>query len=370
MITLPFVSRTQESILTELQSWSESKESRVEGCFSYDCFSTSSIEFQKLELELEDVYNAAFGDTSWGEYLEMRAREHGVYRRAATKAKGEVTVNGTGTVKAGAIFATGNNTRFVATSDTEIVDSGIVEIEALIAGESGNVAEGTINRIPLNIVGIRAVINDEPTVDGYDAESDEDLRDRYLTVVRYPSTSGNPQHYCNWALEVSGVGAASCIRCWNGRGTVKVVIVDSNFESPGDELIERVATYIETKRPIGAKVTVSAAEPVTVNINVDITGAVDMDSFKAGVIKYFKKLMLYRFIDYVSVNDYSQVAEIPAGIVSRAMLGSIVVVEGGADDYNYDSMRLNGKAADIPLTVEQIPRLGTVTFNIVQTITG
>lgn len=365
-----YVARTQENILTELQSFSNSKESRVEGTFSYDVFATSSIEFAKMELELQDLYNASFGDTTWGDYLDMRAAEHGIIRRPATKAKGEVTCTGNGTINAGAIFATSKNVRFTATSDTEIVGSGIVEVEAVVAGESGNVSAGAINRIPLNIVGVRAVVNEEPTAGGYDEESDEDLRNRYLTVVRYPATSGNPQHYCNWALEVSGVGAASCIRCWNGRGTVKVVVVDSNFESPEDELIERVAAYIEARRPIGAKVTVNAAEPVTVNINVDITGSVDMDSFKAGVIKYFKKLMLYRFIDYTSVTGYEEVANIPAGVVSRAMLGSIVVVDGGAKDYNYDSMRLNGEAADIPLTVEQIPRLGTVTFNIVQTITG
>lgn len=367
---MPFVSRTQEEILKELQAWTNIPESKVEGTFEYDVFSTNAIEFAKMSLELQDAYNAAFGDTTWGEYLKMRAKEHGVIRRAATKAKGEVTVKGTGTVRQGAIFATAAGVKFVAVSDTEIVSSGTVEVEAVDAGEAGNVAAGAINRIPLSIAGIQGVTNDEPTVDGYDEEDDETLRDRYLTYVRYPATSGNPQHYINWSLEVSGVGAASCIRCWNGRGTVKVVIVDSNFESPSDELIERVVANIEAKRPIGAEVTVTAAEPITVNIKANITGTLDMDSFKVGVITYFKKLMLYRFIDYSSVENYQEAANMPAGVVSRAMLGSIIVVEGGATDYDYDSMRLNDEAADIPLTVDQIPRLGTVTFTVVQTITG
>lgn len=367
---MPFIARTQEDILKELQAWTNIPESKVEGTFEYDIFSTNAIEFQKTLLEMQDLYLAAFGDTTFGEYLDYKAAEHGVIRRAATKAKGEVTVKGNGTVKQGAIFATAAGVKFVAVSDTEIVNSGTVEIEAADAGESGNVAAGAINRIPLSIAGIQSVTNAEPTVDGYDEEDDETLRDRYLTYVRYPATSGNPQHYINWALEVSGVGAASCIRCWNGRGTVKVVIVDSNFESPNDELIERVVANIEAKRPIGAEVTVTAAEPVTVNIKANITGTLDMESFKAGVVTYFKKLMLYRFIDYTAVSDYSQVTEIPAGVVSRAMLGSIIVVEAGADDYDYDSMRLNDAAADIPLTVDQIPRLGTVEFTVVQKITG
>ena len=367
---MPYISRTQEEILDELQNWTDIPESKVEGTFEWDIFSTNAIEFQKLELELAEAYKAAFGHTSWGEYLEMRAAEHGITRRPATKSKGEVTVKGKGIVRAGTVFATAKGTRFVATSDTEIDGTGTVEIEAVSAGAEGNVAAGAINRIPMSVAGIQSVTNAEPTVDGYDEEDDATLKDRYLTYVRYPATSGNPQHYINWSLEISGVGAASCIRNWAGRGTVKVVIVDSNFESPNDELIERVAANIEMKRPIGAIVTVSAAEPVTVDIKADITGAVDMDAFKEGVMTYFKKLMLYRFIDYTAVSDYSQITEIPAGVVSRAMIGSCIVVEGGATDYDYDSMRLSGLYEDIPLTIEQIPRLGSVEFKVVQTITG
>lgn len=291
-------------------------------------------------------------------------------RRPATKATGEVTVKGNGTIKAGALFSTANNTRFVAVTETKVTGSATIEIEAQVAGDAGNVAAGAITKIPLSIAGIQSVTNAEPTANGYDEESDEELRDRYLTVVRYPATSGNPQHYVNWSLEVSGVGAASCIRCHAGRGTVKIVIVDSNFESPDDELIEEVFEHIEKYRPIGVEVTVAAAEPVTVDITADIVGNINLDNFKSGMEIYFKKLMLARYIDYTAVDSYSEVSSIPAGSVSRAMIGSIIVVEGGADDYNYDSMRLNGAAADIPLTVEQIPRLGTVTFRQTQTITG
>ena len=190
-----YVSRTQEEILKELLDWSNSAESRVEGTFTNDIFSTNAIEFQKLELELAEAYQAAFGDTSFGEYLEMKCHEHGVYRREATKAVGTVDVTGTGLIKAGALFATANNTRFVAVTDTQIVKSGTVEIEAQKAGESGNVAAGAVNRIPLNIVGIQAVNNPEPTVDGYDEEDDETLRERFLMKVRNPATSGNPAHY-------------------------------------------------------------------------------------------------------------------------------------------------------------------------------
>ena len=356
-----YVARTQESILNELQTWSELEESRVEGTFSNDVFATNAIEFQKFSLELEELYNAAFGHTTWGEYLDYRAAEHGVYRRAATNAKGEVTCSGTGTVKAGTIFATSNNVRFIAVSDTEIVSAGNVDIEAVIAGDSGNVAAGTINKIPLNVVGIRAVTNANPTVDGYDEENDETLRDRYLLRVHYPDTSGNPQFLINRALEISGVGAASCVRCWQGAGTALILIVDANLETADDFLIERVQKYVDETRPIGCIATVQSAVPTIINISVTTLDNLDADKLKSDITIYFKKLIQSRFIDYTAVDSYEQATEVPAGMVSRAAIGALIESQC---EYNYDTLKLNGNFADIPLTVSQIPQLGEISITI------
>lgn len=356
-----YVSRTQEEILKELQDKSETLESRIEGTFSNDVFATNAIEFQKFSLELEDLYNASFGDTALGEYLEMRAKEHGVIRRAATKAVGEVDVTGTGLIKAGAIFATENNVQFVAVSDTAIQSTGTVEIVAVEEGNIGNVPAGAINKIPLNIVGIQAVKNAEPTVDGYDEEDDETLRDRYLTIVQNPATSGNPNHYVQWALEVSGVGAASCVRCWNGRGTVLVVIVDAKLNPAEDELLERVRSHIESRRPIGAQVTVQSAEPIIVNISVTVLGTLDVDKFKSEVTIYLKKLINSRYIDYTASDTYDGIVNLSAGKVSRSAIGAIIENQV---DYDYDSLKLNGIDADIDLTLSQIPQLGFLNLEL------
>ena len=360
-----YIPRSQENILTELQSWSNTAESRVEGTFSNDVFATNAIEFAKFSLELEEVYQASFGHTTWGEFLDYRAAEHGVIRREATKAKGEVTCTGNGTIKAGTVFATADNVRFIAVSDTAIASVGNVEIEAVVAGESGNVGAGKINRIPLNVVGIRTVINAESTVDGYDEEDDETLRDRYLMRVRYPDTSGNPQFLINRAMEISGVGAASCVRCWQGAGTALVLIVDANLETADEILLERVQKHIDEMRPIGCIATVQSAIPAVINISVATNGNIDVDKLKANITIYFKKLVQLRFIDYTAVESYEQAMEIPAGKVSRSAIGALIENQV---DYDYDSLKLNGNAADILLTVSQIPQLGEVAVTIHQTI--
>ena len=83
-----YEAREQPDILKELQDNSTTDASKFEGTFEYDMFASNSIEFAKQEVEREQMYKAAFAETSWGEYLTLRAAEHGISRREATKAIG------------------------------------------------------------------------------------------------------------------------------------------------------------------------------------------------------------------------------------------------------------------------------------------
>lgn len=83
-----YEARKQSDILTELQQNAGSDTSSYEGTFTYDVLAANSIEFSKEEVELEQAYKAAFARSSWGEYLEMRAEEHGIFRKNAIKPSG------------------------------------------------------------------------------------------------------------------------------------------------------------------------------------------------------------------------------------------------------------------------------------------
>ena len=89
--------------------------STIEGSFGRDIINATSVEFEKTYAELSLVNQAGFAQTSWGDYLENIAEEHGVFRRAAVQAIGTVTVTGTGTVSQGALFQTQDGTEFTAT---------------------------------------------------------------------------------------------------------------------------------------------------------------------------------------------------------------------------------------------------------------
>lgn len=343
-----YKARDQKDILQEMINSSRAKTGLFEGTFQYDALASNSIEFAKAEVELEELNKVAFADTSYNEYLTMLAKQYGVIRKEATKAIGVLTVKGTGTIYAGATFATESGIQFVATENTYIKENGKINIEASIAGVIGNVDAETINVISMSIPGINSVINSEPTIGGYNEETDAELLDRYLFKVRNPATSGNKNNYELWAREIEGVGGARCIPLWNGNGTVKVVIIDANLNVANETLLNKVRTYLKEEKPIGADLTVVSATPVNIKVAANIYGSVNEDEFKEKVDTYFKEIGFNR------------------GYVSIAHIGKTLLECSGVIDY--DSLTLNGEAKNIPLTEEQLPILeNEVDFNVIST---
>lgn len=349
---MAFVIRSAEEILAELKDFaSDTSATLLEGTFTMDVLGSNALEFAKAEFELLECYRNGFLHTCSDEYIDLRAGEVGCYRRAGNKAVGELEVYGTGTIPAGSLFQTAEGIRFVAVSDTSVEGSGTIAVEAYRAGAEGNVPAGTITKIPINIPLFTGCNNPSAMYDGFDEESDDELRERALQRVRYPAASGNPRHYISWCLEVVGVGAVRVQRCWNGAGTVKIVVIDSNFEPANEELLERVTEKVEAERPIGAEVTIVSAEPVTITVSAKIRGAVDVDAFRSSVEAYLVKLANQSLTTYEG-NEYLD-------YVSIAQVGRYIL-QSGADDYS--ELKLNGAAENVPLGFSDLPALVEVTF--------
>lgn len=136
-----------------------------------------------------------------------------------------------------------------------------VEAQAVVAGRNGNVLPEAINRLATPTAFVTKVSNPVAATGGINLESDRLFLSRFLLTVRQRSAGGNDTDYEIWARETDGVsiGAVSVIPLWNGYGTVKVVIVNSDNTIPDSATVSKVAQYIATRRPIGAEVTVEAA---------------------------------------------------------------------------------------------------------------
>ena len=342
---------------------------KSEGSYIWDSIAPVSIELVFVAMLAQYVLEMGFAQTAGGEYLTMRAAEHGVIRRAAIKSTGAVALTGT----AGAIIPAGTklategeesdavvSIQFVTTGSATLNDSGngTVAVEATEAGVAGNVPAGKIVVLMTSNANIKTVTNPEAIAGGLDEEDDETLRKRYLEKVRYPGTSGNIADYKHWAQEVSGVTDLHVIPLWDGPGTVKLIILGPNKLPPNQELIDNVRNYIaptnggERKAPIGATVTVTPAEAMPINVSATILLDTEAAVSLAEIRETFNQ----------ALSNYLAEMAFKAEMVRYARIGGILIEQPGVLDYV--NLTINGNEDNIPILENQVAVAGTVTINV------
>lgn len=245
--------QTYETILQRMFDSLPSDLDKSEGGFLWDALSPAAIELALAAIWAQQVLERGFASTTFGEYLDLRCEEHGLTRRAAVKATGQVTFTGTPStvIPAGTQISTSGSEAAPAvifTTKTEATISAegtvTVDIEAVEAGADGNVAAGAITLLAQPISGVTGVSNAAATTGGLDEEDDATLLSRYLQKVRSPSAGGNKADYVNWAMEVPGVGGVSVVPVRDGPGTVSIAIIGSDKKPASQDLVDAVQDYI------------------------------------------------------------------------------------------------------------------------------
>lgn len=348
-----FEDQTYDAIMTRLLAAVPDNLDKREGSFIWDALSPAALELAQLYIQLDLVLQFGFAHTTYGQYLDYRAEEHGLSRKAATRATGQVTITGGqgAIIPAGSLFATGAGVQFETLAEVAIGESGSItaDIRAVEVGTRGNVPAGVITHIPVSIAGVTAVNNANPTTGGTDQETDAALLERLLEKVRLPATSGNVAHYFQWAKSVSGVGDAKIFPLWNGNGTVKVVIIDGNKQPAEPEIVTNVANYIEEVRPIGATVTVESATA----LNIDVTA--NLSLAPEAVLADVKAAFEFALVSYLQQIAFKQ------SYVSYAKVGSLLLDTPGVLDHV--GLTLNGGTSNAAVGDTEVAILGTVTLN-------
>lgn len=271
--------QTKDAILDRMLDASPDNIDKRQGSVTWDLLSPAAIEFAQVYIELDNVLRFGFADTTYGEYLDRKAREVGLNppRKLATKSVGQVTFTGEAStlIPKGTQLSTGGETPvyFETTAAGTISGAGVVTVpaESREGGANTNVAAGAIRLVLGDLAGVVTVTNDSYFEGGTDTETDASVLRRYYEHVQRPATSGNANHYRQWALAVPGVSDAKVYPVWDGVGTVRVVLLDDNKRSPSPVIVDNVRDAIEEQRPIGADVTVEGAPEVPINISVKIT---------------------------------------------------------------------------------------------------
>lgn len=345
---------SKEVIQERLLSNISDEYDKSEGSFFYDVEKPIAIELERANIILDEIIDKTFADTATGEDLDRVSLQQGLNRKGATKAKGNVTITGVvGSLISKGEMVSSDNVNFIFLEDASIQEGGEIDIEVECEkyGAIGNVPVGAIKYFPKTLEGLQTVTNKVSFSNGYEAENDESLRQRYYTKVRTPSTSGNKWHYLNWAKEVTGVGDAKVYPLWNGNGTVKIVIINANKEIADGDLINKVGDHIEDNRPIGATVTVKSATKKSINIKADII--IDNKKFTLREVQEGIENNLKGYLKGIAFkNNY----------ISYASIGNIIFNTEGVIDYS--NLLVNGSNINIILEEEEIPILNSLSLEV------
>lgn len=270
-----YEAKTYEALLQEKLARVASTLDKREGSIIFDALAPNSIESAMIYVALDTILNETFADTASRDYLIKRCAERGITPHAANAAVGigEFSMD----IPIGSRFSC-DKYNWVA---TERISDGQYYMTCETAGADPNGYVGLL--IPIEYIdGLASAELTAIVINGEDEESAEALRLRYLNSFANQTYSFNKAQYIEVTEALPGVGGCKPYRAWNGPGTVKLVITDSDYSPPSVELVDSVQTAIDPTQnsgegiglaPIDHEVTVVGAEGTTIDIETTLTFA-------------------------------------------------------------------------------------------------
>lgn len=275
-----FEHMTMDYIMERMLSNVDEEIDQREGSVIYDALMPCAIELANLYMEMDMVLNEGFADTASMEYLAKRAAERGILPRLATSAHVKGKFYG-GQVPVGTRYSC-NEMNYQVTEELSESEEGIFYYD-LICEEPGSEANAIIGQLvpatPDDYVdGVQYVEIVDILIPGEDDEDQEIFRERYFASFEERAFGGNVADYKEKVNSLDGVGGVKVYPVWNGGGTVKLVIINSQFQRPSSELVETVQNIIDPAQdgggtglaPIGHVVTVEAVREKLIHVAVDM----------------------------------------------------------------------------------------------------
>ncbi|MCI8418841.1 MAG: hypothetical protein HFI33_15320 [Lachnospiraceae bacterium] len=224
------------------------------GGFPYDFTRPAALELDEfINYHLVRTLMIAFPQYAWDDWLDSHGRQVHLERHTPRCASGKVLITGIkGTeIPAGTVFCTpatdsGPAIGFRTDKDSMIAWGGKVEVSvtAVQPGPESNVKADAVVIMAKPMRGITAVTNPEPITGGTERESNDNFYDRIAAEFDSSMTYlGNDSDFIRWAKE-AGAGACVVVPCYNGPGTVKLVLVDGNGRPANEKLLQDVYHHI------------------------------------------------------------------------------------------------------------------------------
>lgn len=236
------------------------------------------------------------------------------------------------------------------------ISDGLYQIECETAGVAGNQNFGNI--VPVTYVpGLETAEIAEILIPGEDEEDTESLRQRYFDSFETKSFGGNVADYLEKTKALPGVGSVKVTRTPNGGGTVKLTILDSDYNKASPTLVGTVQAAIDPTQdgqglglaPIDHTVIVDTPKEVIIDISTTITYDAGY-GYSSAITDSIERYLLglrEAWADQGSL--IVRIAQIETGILSNPGILDIA------------NTKINGVANNLTLSAFEIPVIGSVT---------
>lgn len=362
---------TYEYFLKEALSKAPKDIDSREGSVIYDALAPACYELAETMLHLKNVVLESFVQTASGQYLDLKAEEFGITRYPASNA----IVKAQFIKQDGTPYEINVGDRFSSIGDkpvtyrvTEWLEIGEYLMICEIPGTKGNSYLGTL--LPLsNYQDMMEATLIEITVPARNVETDDDLRERVLNAHSSIAFGGNVADYLRYVSEIDDISGAQIYPVWNGPGTVRVVILDNQYDAASDDLVDEVqekldpinhATLGRGMAPIGHKVTVAKPDKMKIDVSFTLTlvQGVDVEQVRERINQAIAEYFLSVRKEWTKhLDDYSY----STWIFQSQIITTVMALNGIA---NVQNVRLNGLNSDIQMqldnTKQEMPVLGEV----------
>lgn len=374
-----------------------------EGSMVMNGVAPSMAELAQLYIGLDFVFRATFLETAPREYLILRAKDRNMSPKPVSNAvfRAEFNID----VPDGSRFSC-NDLNFTVgekLTDGEHAYRAVCETSGAVANDYA----GTL--IPINYIdGLTYAELVELIIPGEDEEDTEMFRQRVLDSYQSQAFGGNQADYIEKVTAIKGVGAVKVHPAWNADirpaamipddavkawydsvistlddaprawlsavfnaaaskkltigGTVRIVIIASNYAPPSAELINEVQTAIDPVQnageglgiaPIGHVVTVEGVKQKEINIGLSLTYAQGWSWTAAE-----------SYVNVVIDDYFSELAQSWANseqiTIRISQIESRILSECAAMITDIGHTRLNGKEENVVLDADSIPTRGDV----------
>lgn len=353
-----------------------------QGSIIYDALAPACARLAEFFMNMRNVYIDTYVPTATGELLNYKVGEQGLTRYPATYALKKATLTDTSgnpmLISLGSRFSTISDIGpIVYYAESQYTENGVpvpgaYNLRCEVGGTEGNAYSGQLTNITY-IKGLASAVMTDLIEPARNEETDEELRARYLDTINNKAYGGNIAQYNQVVKSFSGVGDAQIYPVWNGGGTVKVSVVDTEFNPCSTDFINNIKQQLDPAEssgrgigiaPIGHSVTVVTPTELTVNVSMKIV--VSPGYTLTQVTPLIKKALS----DYFLSVKKEWGIETPTGeyfvaiYIARIVMHTLEVT-GVANAYD---ITLNGSSKDLILTesntLQQLPKLGEVTVNV------